>query len=188
MLRSNLHLAAAGLLASCSADPFFLEARAAAVCQHLPAQRFQVPSAVREQYAQLPLAMQQGVELERTFVFDLRAEVPPETAAMMEAHFALTSIRLTTTNAADDLGFVEEAHLQLEPQAASGLSARTFDYVRTEAAPRSVSWSGEAFDVAGYVQSGSLAYAVSLVGALPPGDVVVDLEACAEVAVKLDYL
>lgn len=180
-------LLVAVLLAGCSADPFFLQARAA-VCQHLPGQRFQVPAGVREQYARLPEAMQRGIQLERTFDFDVRAEVPPETEAMMETHFALTSARLTTVDAADDLGFIEAAHLQLKPQPSSGLQARVFDYVRTEAAPRTLSWNGEAFDVARYVQAGTLTYTVSLVGSLPPGDVLVDLEACAEVAVKLDYL
>ncbi len=180
-------LAASVFLVGCSENPFSLQARAVAVCQHLPGQRFEVPAGVREQYAQLPQAMQRGLEVSRTFEFDVRTEVPPETAAMLETHFALTSIRLTTVNAADDLGFVDEAHLQLRPRASSGLEDRVFDYLRTEAAPRSVAWNGEAFDVAGYVQSGNLAYTVSLVGALPPGDVVVDLEACASVAVKLDY-
>lgn len=187
MFRTAL-LAAALLFVGCSDDLFFLEATAAAVCQHLPGQRFEVPAEVREQYARLPSAMQQGIELERTFDFDVKAQLPPETEAMMETHFALTSIRLTTVNAADDLGFIDEAHLQLKPQAASGLEERVFDYVRTEAAPRSVHWNGEAFDVAEYVQSGNLKYTVSLVGSLPPGDVLVDIDACAEVAVKLDYL
>ncbi len=187
MVRSPL-LAAAVLLAGCSADPFFLEARSAAVCQHLPAQRFQVPTGVREQYARLPAAMQRGLELERTFAFDLSAEVPPETEAMLEAHFKLTSIRLTAVNPSDDLGFIDEAHVKLEPRGAVGLQARVFAYVRTEAAPRAVAWNGEAFDVAAYLQSGTLEYTVSLLGSLPEGDVLVNLEACAEVAVKLDYL
>lgn len=187
MCRTSL-LAGALFLVGCRDDWFFLEAKAVAVCQHLPGQRFQVPADVREQYARLPPAMQQGLELERTFDFDVKAELPPEAGAMLEAHFALTSVRLTTVNAADDLGFVDEAHVQLQPQPSSGLAARVFDYVRTEAAPRSIHWSGEAFDVAAYVQSGHLEYTVSLVGSLPPGDVLVDLDACAEVAVKLDYL
>lgn len=187
MCRISL-LAGALFLVGCSADPFFLEAKAVAVCQHLPGQRFRVPADVREQYARLPPAMQQGLEFERTFDFDVKAELPPETGAMLEAHFALTSVRMTTVNATDDLGFVDEAQLQVQPQASSGLVARVFDYARTEAAPRSIHWSGEAFDVAAYMQSGHLTYTVSLVGSLPPGDVLVDIDACAEVAVKLDYL
>lgn len=180
--------AAAGLLLGCSFDPFVLEARAAAVCQHLPAQRFEVPSSLREQYALLPAGMQRGLELERTFLFDVRPELSPEAEAMLEARFALTSVRLTTVNEAEHLGFLEEAHLRLQPPAASGLEARTFDYVRTEAAPRTISWNGEAFDLADALGSGTLAYSVALVGSLPPGDVVVDLEACAQAAVTLDAL
>lgn len=181
-------LAATGLLLGCSVDPFVLEARAAAVCQHLPAQRFAVPAGLREQYALLPEELQQGLQLERSFVFDVRAKVPPEAQARLDTRFALTSVRLTTVKAEDHLGFLEEAHLRLQPPAASGLGARAFDYVRTEATPRMVSWSGESFELAEYLQSGTLAYSVSLVGSLPPADVVVDLEACAEVAVKLDAL
>ena len=176
----NCILAASVFLVGCSGNPFFLQAQAASVCQHLSAQHFELPRDVRGVFARQPLAMQRGIALERTFEFDVRAEVPAETAAKLETHFALTSVRLSTVNAADDLGFVDEAHLQV--------GDRVFDYLRTEAAPRSVAWNGEAFDIAGYVQSGNLAYTVSLVGALRPGDVVVDVEACASVAVKLDYL
>jgi hypothetical protein len=179
---------ATALLLGCSFDPFVLQARAAAVCQHLPAQRFAVPASTRAQYALLPEAMQQGLQLERAFAFDVRAELPPELQAMLETQFALTSVRLTTVNAEDHLGFLEEAHLRLQPPPSSGLESRAFDYVRAEAAPRTVAWSGESFELTDYMQAGTLEYSVSLVGSLPPGDVVVDLEACAEVAVKLDAL
>lgn len=187
MLRTTL-LVAALLLPGCTENPFVLQARAVAVCHHVPAQRFEVPARVREEFARLPEAMQHGLALERTFEFDVRAEMPPELAELMETRFALTSIRLTTVNAADDLGFIDEAHLQLEPGASSDLEHRVFDYLRTEPRPRSVVWNGEAFDVARYVDSGTLKYTVSLVGSLPRGDVVVDLDACAEVAVKLNAL
>ncbi len=187
MFRIALSAATALFLLGCSNDPFVLEARAAAVCQRLPGQRFQVPTAVRTQYALLSQEFQHGVEVERTFVFDVRAELPPEVDAMLETHFELTSIRLTTVNAEDDLGFLDEAHLRIEPRTTS-LEARSFDYVRTEEAPRSVSWSGESFELSEYLQAGTLAYSIALEGSLPPGDVIVDVEACAEVAVKLDAL
>ena len=141
---------------------------------------------MREQYALLPQAMQHGLEVERTFTFDVKPELPPEAQAMLETHFALTSVRVTTVNPEDHLGFVDSAHVKVLPQSGSGLEPRTFDYVRTEASPRSVSWNGDSFEVGSYLQSGTLAYSVSLVGSLPPGDVLVDLEACAEVAMKLD--
>jgi hypothetical protein len=168
-------------LLGCSADPFVLRAHAASVCQRLPAQRFQVPRAIREAQADF-------IELERTFVFDVKPELPPEAEAMLDTHFALTSVRVTTVNPEDHLGFVDSAHVRLQPHSGSGLEPRSFDYLRTEAAPRSVSWSGESFELADYLQSGTLEYSVSLVGTLPPADVVVDLEACAEVAIKLDAL
>lgn len=186
MARSSFTLAAL-LLLGCD-DPFFLEAKSAAVCQFLPAQRFHVPAEVREQLALLPPGATQGLSLERTFDFDVSAQLPPELADLVNAHVALTSVRMTVVDPAQSLGFVEEAHLHLEPDPASGLEARSFDYTRTEAAPRSVSWNGQAFDVAAYLESGTLRYSVALVGSLPPGDVVVDLEACAAATVRLDYL
>jgi hypothetical protein len=188
MSRITLFAAPAFLLLGCSFDPFVLQARAASVCQRLPAQHFQVPTALREQYARLPQTMQHGLEVERTFSFDVKPELPPEVQAILETNFALTSVRVTTVNAEDDLGFVDSAHVRLQPHSGSGLDPRSFDYVRTEAAPRSVSWSGESFELAGYLESGTLTYSVSLVGSLPAGDVVVDLEACAKVAMKLDAL
>lgn len=181
MLRITLITAL--FLVGCSADPFVLRAHAASVCQRLPAQKFQVPTTMRE----LPPAMQRGLELERTFTFNVKPELPPEAQALLESHFALTTVRVTTVKEEDHLGFVDEAHVRIQPSGSS-LEPRSFDYVRTEEAPRSVSWSGESFDLSGYLQSGTLAYSVSLLGSLPPGDVVVDLEACAEVAVKLDAL
>jgi hypothetical protein len=186
MLRSSL-LAAAFLMLGCG-SPFFLEAKATAVCQHLPAQRFQVPSELREQLARLPPSASQGLALEHTFDFDVSAQLPPEVKDMVQSHFALTSVRLTVVNPGDDLGFVDEAHLQLLPAAASGLEARKFDYVRAEPTPHTVSWNGQAFDVGAYLESGNLKYSVSLVGSLPPGDIVVDVDACAEASVRVDYL
>lgn len=186
MLRSSL-LAAAVLLLGCG-SPFFLEAKAEAVCQHLPAQRFPVPSGVREQLSHLPPGASQTVALEHTFDFDLAAQLPPELEDLVQARFALTSVRLTVANPQDDLGFADEAHLQLQPSAGSGLEARKFDYVRSEAAPRSVSWNGQGFDVTAYLDAGNLKYSVSLVGSLPPGDIVVDVDACAEATVRIDYL
>ena len=83
-MRTTL-LAAALLLPGCSENPFVLQARAVAVCHHLPAQRFEVPARVREEFARLPEAMQHGLALERTFEFDVRAEMPPELAELMAA-------------------------------------------------------------------------------------------------------
>jgi hypothetical protein len=187
MVRSSL-LVAALVLVGCD-NPFFLEAKAAAVCQHLPGQRFQVPAELRAQLARLPADAQHSLALERTFDFDVSAQLPPELKDLVQSRLALTSVRLTVVNPADDLGFVDEAHLQLQPSAASGLEARAFDYTRAEAAPRAISWNGQAFDVAAYLESGNLKYSVSLVGSLPAADeVVVDVDACAEATVRLDYL
>lgn len=184
-------LAASVLLTACGSgtfDPFFVEVKAAAVCQRLTGQKFQVPSELREQWANLPPQLQQGISLDRTFDFDVNAQLPPELEDMVNMHVALTSVKLTVVNPEADFGFIDEGHLALVPTAESGLEARSFDYVRSEAAPRVVAWSGQAFDVAAYLQSGTLKYTVSLTGTMPPTDLVVDVEACAEATVRLDYL
>lgn len=167
------------LLTGCD-DPFMLEAKSVSVCQHLPSQRFQVTPAMRAEYARLPPELQQRFELERTFDFEVLAQLPPELEPLVDAHFALTSVRMTVVNEEDDLGFIHAAKLELED--------RTFEYVRSEAAPRSISWNGEGLDLAGYLEAGEFEYSVSLAGSLPPGDVLVDLDACAVVDVKFDYL
>ncbi len=187
MLRPAVLCVGSLVLAGCG-NPFFIEGKAAAVCQHLTNQRFQVPSDVRAQVEQLPPELRQGVEVSRVFDFDVSAKVPPELKDMLDSHFALTSIKLTAVEGSTDLGFIDEAHVTLQPLAQSTLEARRFDYVRAEAAPRVVRWNGDAFDVAAYLEAGNLRYLVSLIGSLPQGDVVVDVEACAEVGVKLQYL
>jgi hypothetical protein len=183
----RLLLASLVFLAGCD-DPFFVEAKVAAVCQRLENQKFQVPTELREAFEQLPPEMRQGVSLAKTFDFDVSAQLPAEYRELMELKVQLTSVKLTVVNEGADFGFIEEGHLQLEPGAQSGLAARSFDYVRSETAPRSIGWQGDAFDVAAYLESGSLKYTVSLSGTLPPGDLVVNVEACAAATVRVDYL
>lgn len=176
------------VLASCGGnDPFIIQAKAAQVCQHLENQRFIVPAEVRDAFAQLPPEMQRGFEVSRAFDFDVNASAPAEFKSMLDAHVGLTSITIRAAEGSSDLGFVDEAHVTLQPVAGSTLEQRQFDYVRTEVAPRQVTWNGEAFDVAAYLSSGSLRYLVSLVGTLPEGDVVVNIDACAEATITLDY-
>lgn len=184
MLRSSL-LTAALLLVGCD-DPFYAEAKISAVCQHLPGQRFQIPQDLRDQYAQLPPELRQNFQVERTFDFDVASQLPVEATELVEARLALTSVRLTVAEG-HNLGTIEEAHLQVTPSAQSGLPARQFDYVRKEVAPRTVGWDGEAFDLTAYVKSGTVQYTVSLIGGLPDEDLVVDIDACVQAAVKVNY-
>ena len=181
MWRTSLFTLGLLALSACgSFDPFFVEAQAQAVCQHIPNQRFQVPADVRAQFALLPPEMQSaGIEVSRTFDFDVSAQVPTELKDMVDLQFKLTSIKLTARTDSIDLGFVQEAHVTLQPAAGTSLEQRTFDYVRAVPQPRVVSWNGDAFDVAAYLQSGNLKYVVSLTGTLPEGDAVVDVDACA---------
>lgn len=187
IFRSSL-LGALLLLAAC-ANPFFIEAKAAALCQHAPAQRFEITPEMRAQFAQLAPTMRQGMGLERTFDFDVSAQLPAEFKEMVELRLSLTSVRLTASHQGENLGFVDEAHLQLLPSAEGNLAVRQFDYVRTQEAPVSVTWNGQGLDLASYLHSENhLRYSVSLVGGLPPGDLVVDLDACAEAEAKANYL
>lgn len=169
-------------------DFFTLHAQAREVCQHSSGQRFVVPSEVRERFAQLPPEMQgQSLEVSKTFEFDISAKLPPEVKSMVDAHFALSSVRLTAVEGSADLGFVEEAHVTLTPTAA-GLTPRTFDYEREDPEARQIRWNGEAFDVGAYLEAGSLKYEVSLRGTMPPEDVMVDIDACASVDVAIEPL
>lgn len=190
MLRTTFFSLGFLTLSACgSFDPFFVEAQAQSICQHIPNQRFQIPEDVRAQFALLPPEMQSaGIEVSRTFDFDVSAQVPAELKDMINLQFKLTSIKLTAKAESVDLGFVQEAHVTLQPAAGTTLEQRTFDYVRAAPQPRVVSWNGDAFDVAAYLQSGNLKYVVSLTGTLPEGDVVVDVDACAEAGARFDYL
>lgn len=169
-------------------DPFQVDVKAASVCQHLENQRFPIPADLRAQLEQLPPELRHGFEVSRAFDFDVAAKLPPELKQLMESNIKLTSITITAAPGAPDLGFIDEAHVTLQPEAGSSLATRQFDYVQTEAAPRQISWAGDAFDVTAYVEAGNLRYLVSFVGDVPEGDVVVTIDACAEAAVTLDYL
>jgi hypothetical protein len=169
-------------------DPFQVDVQAAEVCQHLENQRFPIPADLRAQLMQLPPEMRRGFEVSRAFDFDVAAKLPPELNQLMQSNIKLTSITITAAEGSPDLGFIDEAHVTLQPEAGSKLETRQFDYVKSAAAPRSIAWSGEAFDVTAYVASGNLRYLVSFVGDVPEGDVVVNIDACASASVTLDYL
>lgn len=190
MFRTALITSTVLFLTGCGAafDPFFIEAKAAAVCQRLEGQTFQVPTEVRAAWDQVPASMRQGISLDRTFDFDVNAQLPAEVKDLVNMRVALTSVKITVTNPEANFGFIDEAHLALVPVPESGLESRNFDYVRAEAEPRVISWNGQAFDVAAYLESGTLKYNVSLVGTMPPADLVVNVEACAEATLRLDYL
>ncbi len=186
MLRTSLVIASM-LLVGCG-NPFAVEAQAAALCQHLPAQRFAVPPEARQQFLLLPLEMRRGMQVEKTFDFDLGAQIPAEMKDTLNMKLSLSTVRLTVTNPSENLGFVDEAHLQLQPTQESGLEMRQFEYLRNEAAPLSVTWNGEAFDLGTYLDSGNLKYSVALVGAPPENDLVVDIDVCAAAGVQVEYL
>jgi hypothetical protein len=175
------------LLSLTACDQLYLEATVPSLCQHLDGQRFAVPAEVRAKYALLPPEMQSGLEVARTFDFDVSLQVPPE-LQKLEAHFSLTSVTLTAADEATDFGFVESASVTLEAPAESGLSPHTFSWVRAADAHRQVSWNGDGFDLGPYLKTGTLRYALTMVGRLPDTDVVADVDACASAGVKFNYL
>lgn len=179
-----LSLTALGL-ASC--DPFYVEAKVAAVCHQLPAQRFAVPPELRAQLELLPVELRR-VELARTFDYQLAFQLPEELRTRLSSRFVLTSVRLTPVEGSASLSFLDEAHVTLVPSEASGLAPQHFDYLRTEAEPASITWAVDAFDLSPYLVAEDLQYQVSVAGWLPERDLVVDVELCAMATLRLHYL
>lgn len=162
-----------------------LDATVPSLCQHLDGQTFSIPPAVRARYALFPDEMKSGIALSRTFDFDVSVQVPPE-LSKLEASFKLTSVKLTATQG--DFGFVDSAQLTLEGPNGSTLAPETISYTRSEVAPKVVEWNGDGRDLAPYLATGTLRYAVTMVGSLPPGDVVTNIDACASAAFSFKYL
>jgi hypothetical protein len=83
---------------------------------------------------------------------------------------------------------VDSAQLTLEGPDGSSLAPTVISYEKAEAAPKVVNWQGGGLDLAPYLSTGTLRYAVTMVGSLPPSDLVVNVDACASAAFSLDYL
>jgi hypothetical protein len=168
-------------------DQLYLEAQVPNLCQHLSNQKFAVAPEVRARYEQLPAAMRNGLEVGRTFDFDVSLAVPVE-LQNLQSRFSLTSVTVTAVGTTRDLSFVDSAEVKLEAPAAN-LPAHTFTYERqTQAPTSSVTWAGDDFDLSAYLNTGTLRYSLSLTGSLPAGDVLVDIDACASAELKLNYL
>ena len=180
----------AALLSACGQgfDPFVLQAKTSALCQSIENQQFQVPSDVRAEFEKLPVEMRQHVAISRTFAFDVGATVPAELDSKLTAEVKLTSITVSAIESSASLGFVDSAKVTLVPPAGSALTQQVFEWTRTEAEPRKISWAGEGFDVLPYLQAGALTYEVTMVGTLPSGDVSVNVDSCAAAALQLDYM
>lgn len=168
-------------------DQLYLEAQVPNLCQHLPKQKFTVAPEVRARYEQLPVAMRNGLEVGRTFDFDVSLAVPAE-LQNLQSRFSLTSVTVTAVGPTLDLSFVDSAEVRLEAPSAN-LPAHTFTYERQVQAPTtSVTWAGDDFDLSGYLHTGTLRYSLSLAGRLPAGEVLVDVDACASAELKLNYM
>lgn len=191
MTTRSLFLAAGLLLLSACGqgfDPFKVQASSSALCQHISNQQFQVPSDVQAEFEKLPASMRQGVQISRTFSFDVGATLPAELESKLTAQVLLTDITVSATQDSASLGFVDSAQVTLAPPADGSLQQRVFSWTRTEAEPRVIAWAGESFDVVPYLQAGALTYEVTLVGTLPSGDVTVNVDSCAAATLELDYM
>lgn len=178
-------LAAALALSAC--DQVYLEAEVPNLCQKLAGQTFVIPPELRARYALLPPALAQGIEVGKSFDFDLAVQVPPE-LQQLESRFTLTSVRITAVAPSTDFGFLQSASVTLEAPSDATLPPHTIDYQRATPRPTEVLWQGQDFDLGPYLRSGSLRYTVSMVGTLPETDVGADIEVCASAAVRLNYL
>jgi hypothetical protein len=177
----------AALLTLTACDQLYVEAVVPKLCQHLDEQHFVIPPEVRARYAQLPQELQQSYQMEKSFDFDLALQLPAE-LQKAEAKFSLSSVRLTAVAPTADFGFLDSASVTLQPNAESSLEAHTFTYERQVAHPAEIVWDGESFDLEPYLEAGGLKYSLALVGTLPEGDIVADVDACASASVKVNYL
>lgn len=174
------------LLTMTACDQLYVEAIVPRLCQNLKGQVFSIPADVRAEYAKLPPELQQNYEFAKTFDFDMALELPAE-LQQLEARFSLSSITLTAVAPTTDFGFLTSASVTLIPATATGLAPYTISYERQTPHPAEIVWLGDHTDLSPYVRSGGLQYALALVGSLPEGDVVADVEACASATVKVNY-
>lgn len=178
-----LLLALLPLTLSGCGDVVWLRARATVACQTLPAQRFELPAALR---GHLQASFGEELQVSRDFTLDPRAGLPAELRAAADARVALTSLAVTAVPPTPDLAFVDEARARLVPPTGQALTPREFAYLRTEVAPRQLGWSGEPVDLAAWLAAGALRFELAFIGRVPDADaVVVDVEVCAEADLAL---
>lgn len=163
-------------------DSLYLEGGVSQLCQRLSGQRFVVP--------QLPAAIAQltltkPITVERTFAFDITAQLPPA-LSNSEIAIALDTMTLTPGQGTPDLSFIDGAQVTLEPPPASTLPKQVV--VRQATSPSTLSFDGQDLELYPYLKDGVLSYTVALTAsAMPPSDVSADIAACANVSVRWDY-
>lgn len=173
---------AAGLLTACP-DLVWLEARAEAVCHHLPAQRFELPPDARGQAQE---TFGDVIEVARDFVFDVRGGLSPELQAAASTRVRLTSVDVTAQAPTQHFGFVDEARVVLLPPEGSALQRRELAWVREAEEPRAIGWRGEPLDVMAWLEAGALRFSLAFVGRVPEEEALVAaVDVCAEASVAL---
>ncbi len=174
----------AALVVLCGCNQLFVEAHVSALCQHLPAQSFTVPT----QLLNLPTAtFLKSASMEKSFAFDISLEVP-EVLSGAQLAVALSNVTLNATRG--DFGFIEHANITLQSPAGSSLPSHTVVEFRKDSAasaPTSLDFRGDGFDLAPYLQAGVMTYVVALEGTAPMADFTADVDACAEVSLHYNY-
>jgi hypothetical protein len=174
----SLALAGAVVVLSGCNQLLFVEGQVDSLCQHLPKQVFPRPITGANADGQVVLG--------HSFDFDVSVQLPSDLQAMNPV-VSLSNVTLTAA-AGSDFGFVDAAKVTLTPPTGSGLAEHTIvDYTRATAAPTVIQLVGDTVDLAPYLKTGTLTYAVSMQGSMPTADVVADVDACASATVKFNY-
>lgn len=164
-------------------DVVWLQAQASAVCQSLPAQRFELPAELR---GHLQTTFGDALSISRDFTLDPRQGLPAELREAADARLALTSLTVTAAAPTADLAFVDEARASLLAPEGAALAPREFTYRRAEEAPTQLGWSGEPVDLSAWLTAGALHFELAFAGRVPDADaVVVDVELCAQAGLDL---
>ncbi len=179
MRRSVLALLLA--LGSGCGDSLYLEGGVSQLCQRLSGQRFVVPRLPAELVG---VALPAPVTVQRTFDFDITAQLPPS-LQNTEIAIALDTMTLTPGQGLD-LSFIDGAQVTLEPPPASTLPKQVV--VRQLGTPSALSFDGQDLELYPYLRDGVLSYTVALTAsAMPPADVSANISACANVSMRWDY-
>lgn len=180
-MRRSLFALLVALTSGCG-DSLYLEGGVSQLCQRLSGQHFVVP--------RLPVALVVGtalpspVTVQRTFDFDITAQLPP---ALQNTEIAIALDTMTLTPGQGlDLSFIDGAQVTLEPPPASTLPKQVV--VRQVGTTNALSFDGQDLEVYPYLKDGVLSYTVALTAsAMPPAEVSANISACANVSMRWDY-
>jgi hypothetical protein len=165
----------------CGCDLIGVQAQATSVCQHLANQSIQVPPGIRERWASMPPNSQ--VSLDKTFDFAVDVKLPPELQGA-DPTLSLQSVTVTAADTVTRFDFIDSASITLLSSDAAVAPVK-IDWTRDPSQVTQVKWNGQGFEIGPFLKAGSLTYSMSMVGTLPPTDLLVDVDACASASITL---